>query len=120
MIQKDRALCERYVDAYSRNGEIIQKLKENGAPDASLIYLCLSGNTLDVMSTMNARQLFLFFRLRTCSRAQWEIRRFSETLREKLIEISPEIFNLSGPSCYTDGVCPEGRLSCGNPRKRAE
>jgi thymidylate synthase (FAD) len=37
-------------------------------------------------------------------------------LRE-LKQIDPEMFKNYGPSCFTTGVCPEGRLCCG---KQAE
>ena len=115
-IKVSAELHERYLKAFSANIEIIKKLKNSGAVENELVYLGLSGNVLDVISTMNARELFLFFKLRTCCRAQWEIRGLSEKLLNKLIGISPEIFKFMGPSCFVDGVCPEGRLSCGKPR----
>ena len=31
-----------------------------------------------------------------------------------------ELFDGYGPSCLVTGHCPEGRLSCGHPRKRGE
>lgn len=39
-----------------------------------LSYLLLSGQTVPVLTTMNAGELYVFFRLRCCNRAQWEIR----------------------------------------------
>lgn len=82
--------------------------------DASVTcYLLLSGNTLSFTGTMNARELILFFKLRTCNRAQWEIREYSNDMLEILRDKSPLIFNHYGPSCYVLGKCPEGKLSCG-------
>ena len=65
---------------------------------------------------MNARELLHFMKLRTCSRAQWEIRGVACKMLELLRESEPEIFNAYGPSCAL-GKCPEGKMSCGKPVK---
>ena len=115
-IRRDEAARERYAAAFRANKNIRLQLKANSADEDDLCYLVLSGNLLDVMSTMNARELSLFFKLRSCRRAQWEIRDFADGLHKKLAGISPEIFMFMGPSCYVEGACPEGKLSCGRPR----
>ena len=32
----------------------------------------------------------------------------------------PELFRYYGPSCYVDGFCPEGRLTCGRAAEMKE
>lgn len=76
-------------------------------------YFAVSGNMMDILTTMNARELLHFLKLRTCSRAQWEIRDISIDLLLKLRESFPELFCLYGPSCFVTGRCPEGRMTCG-------
>ena len=76
-------------------------------------YFALSGNVMDVMTTMNARELQWFIRLRSCNRAQWEVRDIAVELLRQLRHSFPELFNRFGPSCFSAGSCPEGRLSCG-------
>lgn len=76
-------------------------------------YFALSGTLADVVSSMNARELLLFFELRTCQRAQWEIRAVATALLRLLRGNCPEVFNAMGPSCVVKGYCPEGRLGCG-------
>ena len=76
-------------------------------------YFLLSGNTLSLITTMNARELLLFIRLRSCNRAQWEIREISKRMLDSLRSTFPELFSLFGPSCVIYGSCPEGSLSCG-------
>ncbi len=76
-------------------------------------YFAVSGNLMDVLTTMNARELLHFLKLRTCSRAQWEIRDISIDLLGQLRDSFPELFNLYGPSCFVTGRCPEGRMTCG-------
>lgn len=76
-------------------------------------YFAAAGNLMDVMTTLNARELKLIVRLRTCTRAQWEIRHIALAMLGLLRRHYPELFRLYGPSCYLTGVCPEGRFSCG-------
>lgn len=66
--------------------------------------------------TMNARELLHFFRLRTCNRAQWEIREVADKMLAECYRVAPTIFKDAGCGCCS-GVCPEGRMSCGKPRK---
>lgn len=76
-------------------------------------YYAVAGNLMDVMTTLNARELELMLRLRTCNRAQWEIREIATDMLRLLRESFPALFNRFGPSCYLTGSCPEGRMTCG-------
>ena len=76
-------------------------------------HYALSGGLMDLMTTMNARELLHFMRLRTCNRAQWEIRAIATEMLRQLRGSFRELFGLYGPSCYLSGRCPEGTLSCG-------
>ena len=90
---------------------------ERGMTPEEASYFAMSGHQLDILLGMNARELMHFMKLRSCSRAQWEIRRVSEEMLGLLEENTPELFRLYGPSCRF-GPCPEGRMSCGNPKPR--
>ena len=69
-----------------------------------------------IIMTMNARELLHFFRLRTCNRAQWEIREVADSMLAECYRIAPTIFKDAGCGCCT-GSCPEGKMSCCNSRK---
>lgn len=69
-----------------------------------------------MVMTMNARELLHFFRLRTCNRAQWEIREVADKMLAECYRVSPTIFKDAGCGCCS-GACPEGCMSCGKPRK---
>ena len=62
--------------------------------------------------TMNARSLHNFFRLRCCSRAQWEIRQVALEMYRLAYEAAPALFRRAGPACV-NGACSEGKMSCG-------
>lgn len=71
-----------------------------------------------MVMTMNARELLHFFRLRCCNRAQWEIREVADEMLKQCKEVAPTIFENAGAPCVS-GKCPEGRMSCGKPRKES-
>lgn len=77
-------------------------------------HYCLTSAVLtSAAATMNARELQLFIRLRSCNRAQWEIRNVALRMLEAVRPTFPALFRHYGPACHTTGKCPEGALSCG-------
>lgn len=100
-----------YLSAFESTADI---------PDSLRPYYALAGNTTDITLGMNARELIHFLRLRTCERAQWEIRAAAKEMLCLLTEDYPELFRYYGPSCAVLGRCTEGRLSCGRPAARTE
>ena len=96
--------------------EAYRKLESLGIPNEDARYLLPNGCTTNITVTMNARELLHFFSLRCCNRAQWEIREMADQMLEICRGISPVIFKNAGPPCVT-GPCPEGKKSCGKPRR---
>lgn len=63
---------------------------------------------------MNARELLHFFRVRCCSRSQWEIRGLAYKMLKICQENLPSVFENAGAKCVFLGYCPEGeKFSCG-------
>ncbi|AMK14439.1 flavin-dependent thymidylate synthase ThyX [methanogenic archaeon mixed culture ISO4-G1] len=93
-----------------------KKLEEMGIPAEDARYLLPNGCTTNITVTMNARELLHFFSLRCCNRAQWEIREMADQMLAICKEVSPVIFKNAGPPCVR-GPCPEGKKTCGHPRK---
>lgn len=106
-------LKEKYINIFLKTKRVSERLRAYGYLESDQIYLLLSGMTVPIMTTMNANELVTFIRLRSCNRAQWEIRDISISLLRLLREKYPILFSLYGPSCYMTGKCPEGRMSCG-------
>ena len=111
-VRENQEILDRYLHSFEKINTLYDTLKTSGESDDALVYCQLSGNTLDIVSTMNARQLLLFFKLRTCNRAQWEIRALATEMLMQLRQEDKGLFSFYGPSCFV-GKCPEGRLSCG-------
>lgn len=86
-------------------------------------YMLLAGNTMDLKTTMNAKELLIFLQLRTCNRAQWEIQYIADEMLKQLRNLDimvNNIFDAYGPSCYVQGTCPEGRMCCGEQERMKE
>ena len=78
-----------------------------------MVYIMPHATAIDFITTVNARELVHLCNLRTCNRAQWEIRYLVTDMLKQLKRVDSDMFKHYGPSCYTYGVCPEGRLCCG-------
>ena len=65
-----------------------------------------------IIMTMNVRSLHNFFRLRCCTRAQWEIRQLAIEMLKLVREVCPLLFGKAGPACLY-GACAEGAYTCG-------
>lgn len=116
---ENKEMMDKYVEAFERNAALYKEFQEKGYTDSACVYLLLSGNTLDITTTMNARELLLFMKLRSCNRAQWEIRSLAIELLKQLRHACPILFGKYGPSCYCS-FCPEGKLTCGKAKEIKE
>lgn len=112
-IAADGAMREIYEGALKEAYEQRRTLCQDAALRPYACYFLTSATLTTVVTTMNARELQLFIRLRTCNRAQWEIRNAALRMLEAARPTFPELFGRFGPACYTTGKCPEGALSCG-------
>ncbi len=116
-VEGDAEASKIFDETMDKIWEAYRALEAMGIPAEDARYLLPNGCTTNIVVTMNARELLHFFSLRCCSRAQWEIREMAERMLELCREVSPAIFGDAGPPCMR-GPCPEGKLSCGKPRRR--
>ncbi len=100
------------IEAYS-------KLTDMGVPKEDARYILPNAMTSNLVFTMNARALWNFISLRTCRRAQQEIRILAIQMLRLVREKAPAVFRDAGPPCLR-GPCPEGKHSCGRPVTREE
>ncbi len=99
--------------------ELYNEMVANGVPEEDARYIIPQGVTCKLVMTMNVRELHHFFSLRTCNRAQWEIRELADEMLKLCKKTAPVLFEGAGCGCV-NGHCPEGRRSCGHPRKEAD
>ena len=115
-VEADPELKKVYEDTMKDIWESYNKLVEKIPPEDAR-YVLPNGCTTNITITMNARELFHLFTLRCCNRAQWEIRDLADEMLRQCKAVSPVIFANAGPPCVR-GPCPEGKLTCGKPRKK--
>ena len=107
-----------YADAFENQAIAAEEARKAGAENNELAYFAMAGHTTSILISMNAREILLFAKLRSCSRAQWEIRGIARAMIELLNETeSRPVFEGYGPSCAITGKCPEGHMCCGHPVK---
>lgn len=68
--------------------------------------------TSSIIITMNVRELLHFFEVRTCNRAQDEIRAVADEMLKLCYGVSHTLFANAGCPCIRC-ECPEGKMSCG-------
>lgn len=109
-IKKDKKSLEKYNVLMDSINKAYTELLEI-APKEDARYILPNATETKIIITMNARELFHYFKLRCCNRAQWEIRYMSIEMLQILKKRFPEIFKNCGPSCV-NGPCSEGKMSC--------
>jgi len=97
--------------AMSECGNAYGNLITLGIPAEDARFVLPNAAETKLIETMNARELLHFFKLRTCSRAQWEIRALANEMLRLVKLAAPALFSTAGPGCVT-GTCPEGAMSC--------
>lgn len=100
--------------------DLYDAMIKEGIPAEDARFLVPQGVKCRLMMTANARELRHFFRLRTCNRAQWEIRQLADEMLRQCKEVAPMIFADAGCACMAGKPCPEGAKSCGRPRRKEE
>lgn len=115
-IQAQEELCKDFKETVSCLEKTYQKFLKKGVPPEDARYILPNAFTTKIVITMNARELFHFFKLRTCNRAQWEIRAMADEILKEAKRIAPVLFKQAGPGCLFR-ECEEGEFSCGQPRK---
>jgi thymidylate synthase (FAD) len=119
-IKEDPALVREFekcmAEAQENYTKVLKRLEELGykgeVGQQDARYLLPNAAETKIVVTMNARELLHFFRVRTCNRAQWEIREMAQRMLSLVKQAAPTIFAKSGPGClYT--ACPEGKMTCG-------
>lgn len=103
---------KEYKEIFEKNKIIRDSFMKEGVRDEDLVYFYLSGNSCNIQTTMDARTLEWISRMRTCNKAQWEIRHLVENMVDQVKKVNPLIGTTLGPSCQIERYCPEGKDSC--------
>ncbi len=106
------AALREYKRHMAASARLYEKLSRAGIPAEDARFVLPNAAETKILVTMNARELHHFFSLRTCRRAQWEIREAALRMLAIARRKAPSLFEAAGPGCCR-GRCPEGKMSCG-------
>ncbi|MEW6080832.1 MAG: FAD-dependent thymidylate synthase [Bacillota bacterium] len=112
-VERSPEAARIYHEAVEASRRAYASLIRVGVTREDARYLLPNACHSAIIVTMNARSLINFFRLRCCGRAQWEIRALAYRMLREACRVAPVLFNDCGPTCATQGYCPEGNMSCG-------
>ena len=102
---------EAFETSMSHAWETYSRLVDQGVPEEDARYVLPNATHTNIVVTMNARELLHFFSLRTCLRAQWEIRKVANAMLKEAKGVAPMVFENAGRPCLR-GPCPENATDC--------
>lgn len=108
-----------YLEAMDRARQAYLDLRQLGAPAEDARFVLGQGFASKIVISKNARAWLEWFSVRCCNRAQWEIRALAHRILDLLREASPVLFEDAGPPCVSEGICREGKMSCGRIHRLA-
>jgi thymidylate synthase (FAD) len=117
-VAKDPQVRKKYAKAMDDVWKVYRELAKV-VPKEDARYVLPNACHTNITVTMNARELWHFFDLRCCRRAQWEIRMMAWKMLAEVRKVAPILFGNAGPGCFR-GPCPEGEYACGKPYRRGE
>ena len=112
-IEKHDVHGVRYKALMAEIQSFYNRLVELGVPKEDARMVLPNACETRMVVTMNIRELWHFFNLRCCTRAQWEIRALAHDMLMLCKQAAPVLFEHAGANCDAKGYCPEGRMSCG-------
>lgn len=110
-IHGNEKAMEKYRELMKSIEKGYKELVEAGVPLEDARYILPNATHTNIVVTMNARELWNFFTLRTCMKAQWEIRTLAFIMLRMVKDVAPALFEGAGPACLR-GPCPEGEYEC--------
>jgi len=111
-VKANKKLEDKYIVAIDENIKLYEKFKED-VLEEDLIYFYLGAQMLNVITTMNGRNLQWVCRMRCCNKAQWQIRNVAKSMAKQASEVAPLLGKGLGSTCVTDRFCAEGKECCG-------
>lgn len=112
-VAANRGILRKYKKILSEVQDLYGEMIDSGIPAEDARYLQPQSLQIKAVVTMNARELLHFFNLRCCRRAQWEIQSLANEMLRLVRKAAPMIFEKAGPTCRTEKICWEGKMSCG-------
>jgi len=110
---KNSSIYPRYVEHLEKAQNLYQNMIDLKIPEEDARFIQSQSLGTKIVVSMSGLAMLDFLEKRECTRAQWEIRKMAIEMHKLVKPISPIVFENAGPTCKTQGVCWEGKRSCG-------
>ena len=110
IISKYNSLMEDIARFYN-------EMCSKGIPNEDARMILPNACFTSIIVSMNARAFMEAATLRTCNRAQWEIRQMFKLMRDNIRDIYPHVWEKCFPNCTKKCGCLEAK-SCGSPYEK--
>ncbi|MDD4028483.1 MAG: FAD-dependent thymidylate synthase [Caldisericia bacterium] len=108
-IEKDSSTHISYMKAMEQMQELYCHLLKTGIPKEDARFILPNAAATSIIMTMNFRELMHACHLRLCTKAQWEIQRLFQTVKQEVHHYSPFLARYLQPKCVFQGHCTEAR-----------
>ena len=116
-IEGNYTLNSKYQNLMVHIAELYNEMREAGIPNEDARMILPNACSTSIMVSMNARSLVEAATLRTCNRAQWEIRQMFKLMRDSIKDVYPHVWEKCFPNCTKKCGCLEAK-PCGNPYEK--
>ena len=116
-VLKNEKAYEVWQETMVKINKSMLELEELGVPTEDYSNILPLAYSTNGVYQMNLRQLIAMCKVRLCTSAYWEYRKFMRDLLKELRRVSEEwayiVDNFCKPKCDYDGFCSEARVKCG-------
>ncbi|HPT66217.1 MAG TPA: FAD-dependent thymidylate synthase [Candidatus Woesebacteria bacterium] len=113
ILNSDKNVLKKVKKHFENAQKLYSELIDLGIKAEDARYCQPQALKTKMVVTMDARALLHFLTLRCCRRAQWEIQLLANEMLKLVKKKAPILFENTGPSCVSQGICFEGDMSCG-------
>ena len=106
-----------YLEFMEYTAKLYNAMCEDGIPNKDARMVLPNACFTSIMVSMNARAFSEAATLRTCNRAQWEIRQMFKLMRNSIKDVYPHVWEKCFPNCTKKCGCLEAK-PCGNPYEK--
>ncbi len=112
-VKNNKNIYKKYKKILNNIQSLYNEMIDIGIKAEDARYLQPQSLQTKIVVTFNARALLHFLELRCCRRAQWEIQIMANLMLKEVKKVAPTIFANAGPTCMTQKICWEGKMTCG-------
>ena len=110
-------ILNKYRNLMDDIANLYNEMCSKGIPNEDARMILPNACFTSIIVSMNARAFLEAATLRTCNRAQWEIRQMFQLMRDSIKNIYPNVWKKCFPNCTKKCGCLEAK-PCGNPYEK--